>query len=93
MFLTSTCTGNAAIEGLNEDLSLDGVKYNIALCVFFVPYILCEIPTNWIVAKIRRPSKFLGAMVLLWGIITTLTGFVQNFAGLVATRVVLGFLE
>ncbi|KAF3765596.1 MFS general substrate transporter [Cryphonectria parasitica EP155] len=85
--------GNAEIEGLNEDLGLDGVKYNIALCLFFVPYILCEIPSNWVLAKVKRPSYFLGTMIFLWGIVMTLTGIVQNFAGLVITRIIMGFLE
>jgi hypothetical protein len=32
--------GNAKIEGLVDDLHLTGVQYNIALSIFFVPYIL-----------------------------------------------------
>lgn len=32
--------GNAKIAGLNEDLGLSGIQYNIALSLFFVPYIL-----------------------------------------------------
>lgn len=37
--------GNAKIEGLDEELQLDGVKYNIALCIFFIPYILFGMKT------------------------------------------------
>jgi hypothetical protein len=36
----NACQGNAKIEGLMEDLNLNGTQYNIALSVFFVPYIL-----------------------------------------------------
>lgn len=32
--------GNAKIEGLTEDLNLSGTEYNIALSIFFIPYIL-----------------------------------------------------
>lgn len=32
--------GNAKILGLAEDLGLSGIQYNIALSLFFVPYIL-----------------------------------------------------
>lgn len=32
--------GNAKIEGLAEDLKLSGVQWNIALSLFFVPYVL-----------------------------------------------------
>lgn len=32
--------GNAKIEGLLEDLGMDGLQYNIALALFFIPYVL-----------------------------------------------------
>ncbi|KAJ0277612.1 hypothetical protein COL940_007719 [Colletotrichum noveboracense] len=39
-FLDRANIGNAKIEGLPEDLNLTGQQYNIALCVFFITYIL-----------------------------------------------------
>ncbi|KAK6070282.1 transporter [Seiridium cupressi] len=92
-YLDRSNIGNAKIEGLNDELQLSGVKYNIALSIFFIPYILCEIPSNFLLAKASRPSLFLGAMIVAWGIIMTLTGVVQNFAGLCVTRLFLGFFE
>lgn len=36
---------NAAILGLKEDLAIEtGTKYNAALTIFFVPYIIFEVP-------------------------------------------------
>lgn len=32
--------GNANIEGLSDDLGLSGTQYNVALCIFFISYIL-----------------------------------------------------
>lgn len=32
--------GNAKIAGLTEDLGLTGIQYNIALSLFFIPYVL-----------------------------------------------------
>lgn len=32
--------GNAKIEGLLEDLEMGGMQYNIALSLFFIPYVL-----------------------------------------------------
>lgn len=34
-------TGNAKIEGLLPDLNMSGTQYNIALAIFFIPYVLC----------------------------------------------------
>ncbi|ETS76899.1 hypothetical protein PFICI_10773 [Pestalotiopsis fici W106-1] len=92
-FLDRSNIGNAKIEGLDTDLQLDGVKYNIALCIFFIPYILLEIPSNWMLSKVKRPSLFLGAMIIGWGIVMTLSGLVQNYAGLCVTRLFLGAFE
>lgn len=52
-----------------------------------------EIPSNYLLSKFKRPSIYLGGIVVCWGIIMTLTGVVQNFGGLCATRFLLGVFE
>ncbi|KAF5518081.1 putative transporter [Colletotrichum aenigma] len=92
-FLDRANIGNAKIEGLPEDLNLTGQQYNIALCVFFITYILFEVPSNMLLLKFKRPSTYMGILVTGWGTIITMTGLVQNFEGLVAVRVLLGVFE
>lgn len=43
--------------------------------------------------RFKRPSIYLGSLVLAWGIVMTLTGVVQNFGGLVSIRFFLGLFE
>jgi hypothetical protein len=43
--------------------------YNIALFVFFIPYILFEVPSNLILKKLA-PSTWLSAIMVLWGMST-----------------------
>lgn len=43
--------------------------------------------------KFKRPSYYLGMLVIAWGIVMTCTGTVQNFSGLVAVRFFLGLAE
>ncbi|KAH8887266.1 MFS general substrate transporter [Thozetella sp. PMI_491] len=85
--------GNAKVEGLAEDLGMTDLEYNTILSVFFVPYVLFEVPSNVVLKKFKRPSVYLGSLVLMWGIVMTLTGVVRNYGGLMATRVILGALE
>lgn len=85
--------GNAKIEGLTEDLGLTGVQYNIALAVFFIPYLLLAVPSNILLKKTKRPSIYIGCLILLWGITMTSMGLVRNFAGLAAVRFLLGGFE
>jgi hypothetical protein len=63
-FLDRVNIGNAAIQGLPEDLALVGLQFNVALLILFVPFILLEIPSN-LVMKRLNPSTWLS--VLLFG--------------------------
>ncbi|KAL6416226.1 major facilitator superfamily transporter [Ilyonectria robusta] len=92
-YLDRANIGNAKIEGLMEDLNLSGTQYNIALSIFFVPYIILEMPSNTLLLKFKRPSHYLGTLVTLWGVVMTLTGIVKNFGGLLACRLLLGMFE
>ncbi|KAJ2986923.1 hypothetical protein NUW58_g4803 [Xylaria curta] len=83
---------NARIQGLTEDLDLHGNRYNVALLVFYIPYILLEIPSNMIIKKVR-PSLYLSSLMLGWGIANMSMGFVQTYTQLVVLRVLLGLLE
>jgi MFS family permease len=93
-FLDRTNIGNARIQGLEKDLNMDpkGNKYNIALLVFFVPYILFEVPSNLIIKRVK-PSTWLSTIMILWGIATMGQGLVNTFGGLVAMRLLVGLFE
>ncbi|KAF5004179.1 hypothetical protein FDECE_9317 [Fusarium decemcellulare] len=91
-FLDRSNIGNAKVAGMNDDLSLTGPQYNIALTVFFFPYALLEIPSN-MVLKMIKPSLWIGAMMLSWGTVMTLMGIVQSFSGLAGARAALGAAE
>ncbi|KPI35872.1 High-affinity nicotinic acid transporter [Cyphellophora attinorum] len=84
--------GNAKIEGMDKDLGLVGNQYNIASTIFFVPYIIFEIPSNMVLKKVR-PSIWLPLLVVCWGTVMTCMGVVKNFRELIACRVLLGTFE
>ncbi|QPC70605.1 hypothetical protein HYE68_001357 [Fusarium pseudograminearum] len=92
-YLDKTNIGNAKIEGMTVDLHLKGIEYNIVTAIFFIPFVLCEVPSNMILHKFRRPSIYMGGIVFCWGVIMTLTALVQNYAGLLAIRFLLGIFE
>jgi MFS family permease len=75
------------------DLGLSNIEWNIVLSVFFVPYILLEVPSNMLLKRFKRPSVYLGILIVAWGIIMTCMGVVKNFAGLLVTRILLGIFE
>lgn len=65
-FLDRINIGNARIQGLEKDLHMKGQDFNIALMIFFIPYILFEVPSNLLVRKIA-PSTWLSTIMVLWG--------------------------
>ncbi|KAK9431906.1 major facilitator superfamily domain-containing protein [Lipomyces doorenjongii] len=91
-FVDRVNIGNAKIEGLENDLHMTGNDYNIALVVFFIPYILCEFPSNIIMRKVT-PSTWLSVIVFFWGCVTIGIGFCKTYAQLIGCRFVLGILE
>lgn len=72
-FLDRINIGNAKLQGLEEDLEMAGNDYNIALSIFFIPYILCEIPSNLIMKKLA-PSTWISSIMALWGMHRGLKG-------------------
>ncbi|KAI1334115.1 major facilitator superfamily domain-containing protein [Xylariaceae sp. FL0016] len=91
-YMDRTNIGNAKIAGMADDLNLDSSRYSISLVVFFIGYVLCEVPSNMILAR-TKPSVFLPTIMTLWGLVTVGMGFVPNYEGLVGLRVVVGILE
>lgn len=91
-FLDRTNIANASIFGLQEDLRLGGTEYNTALTIFFVPYIIFEIPSNILLKKLK-PHVWLSGCMFLFGLVTICQGLVQSYGGLLATRFFLGLAE
>jgi hypothetical protein len=65
-FLDRINIGNARLQGLEKDLGMKGHDYNIALFIFFIPYILFEVPSNLVLRKVP-PSWWLSGIMCLWG--------------------------
>jgi MFS family permease len=91
-YLDRNNIATARLGTLEDDLGLVGTQYNTVISIFFVGYILTQIPTNMILDKVR-PSLFLPAVMCAWGVVSTCTAAVHNYQGLIALRFVLGFVE
>ncbi|KAI4100192.1 MAG: hypothetical protein LQ339_005598 [Xanthoria mediterranea] len=91
-YIDRTNIGNAKIAGMQDDLRLSSGQYSISLIVFFISYVIFEVPSNLILSK-SRPSIFLPAIMILWGIVTCCMAAVQSYQQLVALRFLVGILE
>lgn len=91
-FLDRGNIGNAKIEGLAEDLNLQGHQYNMCLTIFFIFYATTEIPSNMILRHVK-PKIFIPLTMAIWSVVMSLMGTVQNYQQLLATRALLGIFE
>lgn len=83
---------NGTKSSLSLDLHLPATGYNTALTIFFIPYILFEIPSN-IILKRLSPRVWLSICMFAFGLVTICQGLVQSYSGLLATRFFLGVAE
>ncbi|KAK1708582.1 major facilitator superfamily transporter [Colletotrichum lupini] len=91
-FLDKSNIALARINGLERDLKLVGNQFNAALAMFFILNILFNIPGNLAVRRVGG-AIWLPLLIISWGIVTTLSGFITNFVGLCITRAFLGLTE
>ncbi|KXN73682.1 MFS general substrate transporter [Conidiobolus coronatus NRRL 28638] len=91
-FLDRVNIGYARLYRMEEELSLTQWEYSWSLSIFFISYILFEVPSNLILKKIPVPI-WISRIMITWGAITIALAFVTNFAGLMAGRFFLGIAE
>lgn len=63
------------------------------LSILYVGYILFQVPSNLLLAKVGRPRIYLPICTALWGIVSGLSAVVNNFEGLLVVRFFLGIVE
>ncbi len=81
-----------ALDGLHDDLGIDSTQQGLAAGVFFIGYLTLQIPGGHL-AEHWSAKKFVGIMILVWGVLAILGGFVQSFGQLLVVRFFLGVAE
>ncbi|KAJ3456132.1 hypothetical protein MRS44_016155 [Fusarium solani] len=83
----------ARISGMDEDLGLDqGSRASISLMVFFIGYIIFEIPSNAFIHKLGA-ANWLAFLAVAWGLASLGIGFLHNWQGFAVLRSLLGVFE
>ncbi|GAA5903135.1 hypothetical protein JCM8208_000461 [Rhodotorula glutinis] len=83
----------ARTVGMGRDLQLTvGERYSLITCIFFVPYIIFELPANLLIRKVG-PRNQLAAITIAWGAVMLGMAFITNWEQLAVCRTLLGFFE
>lgn len=91
-YLDRNNIGNAKVAGMEQDLGLSSSDYSLALSIFFIGYLLLEVPSNMILSR-TRPSIYLPSIMLVWGCLSTAYTGVNTKQGLIGLRFCLGLIE
>ncbi|GAA6003188.1 uncharacterized protein JCM10292_002909 [Rhodotorula paludigena] len=92
-FIDRAAIGNANVAGFSRDIGLSVPKneYNIALMVFYIFYIIGEVPSNLVLKKIG--SRWLSFLCMAFGAVTIGSAWVHNFGTFLGVRILLGIFE
>lgn len=90
-FLDRINIGFAQLQ-MKHDLGFSDAMYGLGAAIFYVGYVLCEVPSNLLLARFGARRTFMRIM-LLWGIASTCMMFVHAPAHFYALRFLLGVFE
>ncbi|KAI5301507.1 hypothetical protein KEM56_001650 [Ascosphaera pollenicola] len=97
-YLDRSNIGNAKImnadtgNDLLTETRMDDHHYIISLILFLIAYALFEVPSNYLLKKLR-PSRWIAFLMCSWGAVTAGLAGSHNFATVSALRFILGAAE
>jgi len=81
-----------AFSGIGKSLHIGKAEEGLAGGIFFIGYLFLQIPGGHL-AEHWSAKRFVGIMILIWGVFAILSGLVQNFTQLLIVRFILGVAE
>ena len=91
-FLDRTAISFAAPNGMEADLGLTAAQFGFASGVFFIGYLVLEVPSNLALHKFGA-RRWLARIMVSWGVVALLFTWVQNSEQLYTLRFLLGVAE
>jgi ACS family 4-hydroxyphenylacetate permease-like MFS transporter len=85
---------NIGFAGLTmmKDLGLTSTQFGLATTLFYIAYIACGIPSNIVLARIGA-RRWIGAIMIGWGLASSATMFATSPNTLYLLRVLVGITE
>ncbi|KUL86347.1 hypothetical protein ZTR_08542 [Talaromyces verruculosus] len=81
-------TGNSLLE----ETHMTNYQYIVALMLFLIAYAIFEVPSNYLLKKLR-PSRWIAILMVSWGAITMGLGGTHSFGEVAGIRFLLGMVE
>ena len=91
-YLDRVNIGFAGPNGMNAELGLSATLFGVAAGVFFIGYLLLEVPSNLMLHRFGA-RRWIARILVTWGIVATIMAFVPNATWLIVLRFLLGVAE
>ncbi len=82
----------AGPNGMNDELGLSATAFGVAAGVFFIGYLLLEVPSNLMLHRFGA-RRWIARILASWGIVATAMAFTPNSTVLIVLRFLLGVAE
>jgi sugar phosphate permease len=82
----------AGPNGMNDELGLSATLFGVAAGVFFIGYLLLEVPSNLMLHRFGA-RRWIARILVSWGIVATAMAFTPNATVLIVLRFLLGVAE
>jgi ACS family tartrate transporter-like MFS transporter len=90
-FLDRVNIGFAALT-MNQDLGFSASVFGFGAGIFFLGYVLCELPSNLMLVRFGA-RIWIARILITWGLLSAATAFVWNPASFYTVRILLGAAE
>jgi MFS family permease len=82
----------AGPNGMNDELGLSATAFGVAAGVFFIGYLVLEVPSNLMLHRFGA-RRWIARILVTWGIVATAMAFTPNSTVLIVLRFLLGVAE
>lgn len=91
-YLDRVNIGFAGPNGMKADLGLSETAFGFASGIFFLGYLVLEVPSNLALHRFGA-RRWIARILVTWGVIASAMAFVPNGTALIALRFLLGVAE
>lgn len=87
--LDSGIISSASVTSMLHDLQLEGNRYSVAIFIFTVASVVCQLPST-VAVRFVGPRLWFALITFCFGLFTLCSAFVQSWRQMIALRVLLG---
>ncbi|GAN07299.1 MFS allantoate transporter protein [Mucor ambiguus] len=91
-FFDKSALNYSSVLGIKEDTGISSAQFAWLGSIFYLGYLLYQVPNTYLIQRLPI-GRYIGTLIVIWGVVLTVTCKAKNFSQLAALRFLLGFFE